>query len=298
MELRKIKGNTYYINSPTNIGVFCFKNKNCLLIDTGVNSSAARKNDEILVENNLHPKYIINTHSHLDHCGGNSFFKNTYSGCYVYASSKEKLYIENIELQAAMLFSSFPVKDLEPRSSDAKVDFVLDYGVNKINDEKFQIIKLRGHSPEHIGIISSDKVCFLGDSVFSEEIIRKYSFPYLFHIQHSEKTLMSIQELDAEYFVISHADKIYDKREIVELVDLNLKNIYKYKTDILEILERPLTREELMENLVRLNDLYLSFKQYHINLSSISAFIKWLYEDGLINYSIENGKLYYYRKDK
>lgn len=35
MELTKIKGNSYYINFPTNIGVYIFKNKNCLLIDTG-----------------------------------------------------------------------------------------------------------------------------------------------------------------------------------------------------------------------------------------------------------------------
>ena len=34
MELTKIKGSTYYINAPTNIGIYVFKNKNCLIIDT------------------------------------------------------------------------------------------------------------------------------------------------------------------------------------------------------------------------------------------------------------------------
>lgn len=298
MELIKIKGNTYYINSPTNIGVYCFKNKNSLLIDTGINNSSARKNDEILVNSNMHPKFIINTHSHLDHCGGNHYFKNAYSGCYVYASSKEKLYIENTELRAAMLYSAYPIKVLDDGYSDLKVDFVLDYGIIKINDEKFEIIRLPGHSPEHIGIISPDKVCFLGDSIFSEEIINKYSFPCLFHIQDSIDTLKYIRGIEADFFMVSHAEKIYDKEQVNNLVDINLRNIDKYNADILELLERPLTREELLESLVILNDLQLNFKQYHINLSSLSAFIKFLYDKGMINYSIENGKLYYYRKDK
>jgi len=34
MELIKIKGNSYYIKAHTNIGVYMFKNKNCILIDT------------------------------------------------------------------------------------------------------------------------------------------------------------------------------------------------------------------------------------------------------------------------
>ena len=44
MELTKIKGSTYYINAPTNIGIYVFKNKNCLIIDTGINNTQARKN--------------------------------------------------------------------------------------------------------------------------------------------------------------------------------------------------------------------------------------------------------------
>jgi glyoxylase-like metal-dependent hydrolase (beta-lactamase superfamily II) len=298
MELIKIKGNTYYINSPTNIGVFCFKNKNCVLIDTGINNSAARKNDEILVKNSIHPKYIVNTHSHLDHCGGNHYFKSTYSGCYVYASNKEKVYMENVELRGAMLYSAYPIKALEAGSNDLKVDFVLDYGINKINDEKFEIIRLPGHSPEHIGIISPDKVCFLGDSIFSEEIINKYSFPCLFHIQDSIDTLKSICAIDAEFFMISHAEKIYNKEQICALAELNLQNINKYSSEIIELLERPHTREELLENIIILNDLNISFNQYHINLSALSAFIKFLYDQGSINYSVENGKLYYYREEK
>jgi glyoxylase-like metal-dependent hydrolase (beta-lactamase superfamily II) len=45
MELEKIKGGTYYCPGNTNIGVYAFKNKNCLLIDTGINNTYARRLD-------------------------------------------------------------------------------------------------------------------------------------------------------------------------------------------------------------------------------------------------------------
>lgn len=297
MELIKIKGNTYYINAPTNIGVYSYKNKNCLLIDSGKNNTAARKIDDSLKETNLHVKYIVNTHSHTDHCGGNNYFKNNYTGSIVYASQKEKVYMESIELQPSMLFSAYGMKELEEECKNLTVDYVLDYGTVKINDDKFEIINLQGHSPENIGIITSDKVCFLGDAIFSDSILDKYSFPYLFNIEDSLKTLNKIKEIEADYFLISHSEGINDRNEIISLADRNIGNINRYIEEILEILEKPTTKEELMENIIVLNDLDINFRQYHLNFSSMSAFLTHLYNRGSITYSIENGRLYYYKKE-
>ncbi|KZL93928.1 MBL fold metallo-hydrolase [Clostridium magnum] len=295
MSLNKIKGNSYYISATTNCGIFVFKNKNCLLVDTGINNTEAKKIDQILIENNLHPKYIINTHNHLDHCGGNTYFQRTYPGCLVYTSLKEKLFMENPEFQASILSSSSPIKGIDKSNKPITVDFVLDYGTNKINDEKFEVISLKGHSIEQIGIITPEKVCFLGDSIFSEEILEKYSFPYLYDIEESISTLNLLKNVDADYFVISHCNDVLTRDQIIALVDKNLENIENFKNQILDLLDQPLTREDLLENITILNDLSLNFYQYHLNFGGISAFITYLYSKGLINYSIENGKLYYFK---
>lgn len=295
MPLNKIKGNTYYINASTNCGIFVFKNKNCLLLDTGINNTEAKKIDQVLTENNLHPKYIINTHNHLDHCGGNTYFQKNYPGCLVYTSMKEKLFMENPELQASILSSSAPIKGIDKSNKPLIVDFVLDYGTNKINEEKFEVISLKGHSIEQIGIITPEKVCFLGDSIFTDEILEKYSLPYLYDIEESINTLNLINTVDADYFVISHSNDVLNKEQIITLVHKNLENIKNFKNQILDLLDQPLTREDLLENITILNDLSLNFYQYHLNLGGISAFITYLYSKGLINYSIENGKLYYFK---
>lgn len=296
MPLNKIKGSTYYINASTNCGVFVFKNKNCLLIDTGINNTEAKKLDQMLAENNLHPKYIINTHNHLDHCGGNIYFQKNYPGCLVYTSIKEKLFMENGEFQASILSSSVPIKGIDKSNKPLSVDFVLDYGINKINEEKFEVISLKGHSIDQIGIVTPEKVCFLGDSIFSDEILQKYYFPYLYDIEESINTLNRIKDIDADYFLISHANDILNKEQIVLLANKNLENIETYIIQILELLEQPLSREDLLENISILNDLSLNFYQYHLNFGGISAFITYLYAKGLINYSIENGKLYYFKE--
>lgn len=294
MELTKIKGNTYYIKAPTNIGVYAYKNKYCLLIDTGRNNSAARKIEEVLKENGLTVKYIINTHSHMDHCGGNNYFKNNYSGSITYTSAKEKIYMENVELHPAMLYSSFPVKQLQEEGGNIEVDAILEYGTNKINDEKFEVLSLKGHSPEHIGVITPEKVCFLGDSIFSSDILEKYALPFLYNVQEQFSTLEAIKEIDADYFVISHAKDILAKEALINLADRNIENINRFINDIYELLEKPLTKEELLENIVILNDISLSYRQYHLDHSAVSAFLKYLVEKGKVESSIENGKLYYY----
>ncbi|MFL0194863.1 MBL fold metallo-hydrolase [Clostridium sp. WILCCON 0269] len=298
MTLNKIKGNTYYIDGPTNCGIFTFKNRNCLIIDTGINNGEAKKIENLLLENNLHPKYIINTHSHSDHCGGNLYFKKIYPGCLVYASKGETLFMQNPDLFSSILSSCYPSKAFIKGNKPMDVDFILDYGINKLNDEKFNIISLPGHSKDHIGIITQEKVCFLGDSIFSNEILNKYSFPYLYNIEDSLASLNIIKELDADYFVISHSEKILTKDEINNLADVNIKNIYKYKDEILDLLEQPLTREDIMENITILNELSLDFHEYHLNFSGICAFINFLYNNKLIDYSIEDGKLYYFNTSK
>jgi len=297
MMLNKIKGSSYYIDAPTNIGVYVFKNKNCLLVDSGINSTQAKKIDEVLIQNDLHPKYIINTHSHIDHCGGNLYFKNNYPGVLIYTSQSEKLFMDNPLLHSYAQYSANPIKEIVRNNKVVPVDSVIDYGLNKINDEKFEIIPLKGHSIEQIGILTSEKVCYLGDSIFSKDIIEKYSFPYLINIEDSINTLKSIVDIDGDFFMVSHSSVLYTKDEIVALVSKNLQNIEGYINQISDLLDQPLTREDLLENLIIINELKVkSLSEYHNYFSSVSAFLSYLYEKSNISFSIEDGKVYYFKK--
>jgi glyoxylase-like metal-dependent hydrolase (beta-lactamase superfamily II) len=296
MELIKVKGGTYYIPAPTNVGVYVFKDKHCLLVDTCLDNTEARHIDEVLQRHGLHLKYIVNTHCHLDHCNGNHYFQDTYPGCQVLGHASGRLFLENTGLVSVILFSADPVKGIQKKAQQFTTQFSLDWGANKINDEKFTILSLEGHAPAQIGVVTPEKVCFTGDAIFSRDILDKYSLPYLYDIAGSLDTLQRLREIDADQFVVGHAGQLYSKAELDQLVDFNLDNLQQYLKQVLELLEHPLTREDLLENLVVLNNLELNLTEYHLLFSTVSAFVKYFYEREAIDFSIADGRLYYYKK--
>lgn len=297
MNLTKIRGNTHYIPSNTNTGVYTYKNKNCLIIDTGMNNTAARKIENVLLSNNLHPKYIVNTHNHLDHSGGNNYLTENYPGCITYTSEKERLFMENNELFPYTFYGAVSTKDIAKSNKPIKVDYTLNYGTEKINDEKFEIISLKGHTLDQIGIVTPDKVCFLGDSLFSVDILNKYQLPFIYSVEDTLNSFEHIKEIDGDIFVLGHSDKLYSKDEVENLVDINIKWVNNISEEFLTILDQPYSREDLLQNILILNDMdYSNFNQYHIYFSSTAAFLTYLTNKGLVENHIENGKIYYYRK--
>jgi glyoxylase-like metal-dependent hydrolase (beta-lactamase superfamily II) len=299
MGINRINGNTYYIDSATNIGVYAFKNKYCILVDSGINNSAAGKTDSILGEAGLKPKYIINTHNHPDHAGANLYFKENHPGSVFLASKGEKLFIEEDSLFPITIYGAFPIGELKKRNSKPRrvdINITLEYGPVKINDEKFEILSLKGHSPDQIGIATPDHVCFLGDSLFSTQIINKYSFPFLFDIDEQLKTIEYIKTLEYDNYVLSHSLEVFDTAGIRELAGRNRDNILSFLEDIRELLNQPLTREELLEQICVLNNIRLEFRSYYLCLSAAGAFIAYLYDNDVLSYEVENGKLYFFVK--
>ena len=298
MELTKVNGNTYYIPGSTNIGVFQFKDRYTLLIDTGDNNQQARKICATLNENKMNIKYVLNTHEHVDHSGGNLFICENYPGSIFHASPTAKLFMENDYLFPLYLYGGNPISELSrhfTKNKNFTVDIELAPGEMKINDEKFEIIPLAGHAAGQIGIATRDQVCFLGDALFSEEIIDKYSFPFLYDIETQFKTLDNISQLDYDHFVVAHAARIYQLEEIRSLVELNRENLEKYLSLVLDLLEQPKSREELLEEIIILQDLTPDFKEYYFLLSTTGAMISYLYKKDLLKFQQENGKVFFYK---
>lgn len=59
-----------------------------------------------------------------------------------------------------------------------------------------------------------------------------------------------------------------------------------------------MSKEDILHNLTILNELPSSFTQYHLNLSSVSAFVNYLYNKDYIDCSVQDGKMYFFSKDK
>jgi len=295
MEFEKINRNTYFINAPTNVGVYSFKNKNALIIDTGTTKYDAKKTEAVLLDNGLNPKYIFNTHGHVDHCGGNRYFKDNYPGVEIFSSESEKVFIENPNLLPILTFSAFPAKRLK-YADECTVNYVITDGIKKINDEKFEFQSFPGHNTGDMVITTPDRVTFLGDALFSEYTLLKHPLPYLINIALRVESLKALKEKDSDYFVISHCDEILDKKSFLRTVDKNLEVIEKTKKEITDICSQPLSREEILQEFSVYHNLEMGYKSYMINLCGLSAFINNLLDENIIDCSVQDMKLVYYAK--
>ncbi|MCM1990577.1 MBL fold metallo-hydrolase [Oceanirhabdus seepicola] len=294
MNIDKILGNTYSISAPTNIGVYIFKNKDALIIDTGTGKAFGKKIFKILNENQLKCRFIINTHNHTDHCGGNLFIKENSPNLRIYTSHEERLYIENYQIGAYITYGGNPVEKMKDKNKFSEVDETIEQGKLELNNKGFEIVSLPGHASDGIGIITPDKVAFLGDSIFSESILEKYSLAYVFNIEEFLDSLEKIKSLKCDRYVIGHSDRIYNHEEMEELIEVNRSNIKKYEQEIYDALNNPMTQEDLMERIFILNDLNINKKQYYLNRTTINGYITYLLNKGKIDSMIEGGKLYFY----
>jgi glyoxylase-like metal-dependent hydrolase (beta-lactamase superfamily II) len=158
---------------------FLFSNKKCLLIDSG-NSEAPKKYIlPSLRKNGIDPgdiKFLVNTHAHIDHSGGNFFIKKI-SGALIMAHELDVHWIEDHKKQFQDRFQPYKkfyliTKEMEKAyfkdiGREVKVDRVLKEGdVVDFEDYTLRVIHTPGHSPGSISLYDEDKkILFTSDAV-------------------------------------------------------------------------------------------------------------------------------------
>jgi glyoxylase-like metal-dependent hydrolase (beta-lactamase superfamily II) len=118
---------------------------------------------EILEEENLELKYIINTHGHLDHSVGNSYLKEkTNAPIVIHAEDAIMLIIPQDPLLSLMLheYTMIPA-DIELQDGE----------VIKVGNIELQVIHTPGHTPGGMCLITKD-IIFTGDTLFAGGIGR------------------------------------------------------------------------------------------------------------------------------
>lgn len=295
--LTRVNGNTYFIPGPTNTGVFQFKDRYALIVDSGSDNQQARRICDSLQEFDLSAKYLFLTHSHHDHSGGHAFIRQHFPGCRLMAHADAKVYLSQPSLLAQYIYGGHPPAGLS-RSLNFKPAFPEEEvaeGLVRIHEEKFNIVELPGHAPGQCGLVTKDRVCFLGDSLFSQDNLQKYSFPFLYSIGDQIKTYDAVEQIDADYFILGHGPDILNREEMLELAGVNRTNLQKYLAMIMDLLDQPKSREELLEEIIILDDLNPDILEYHFLASTLAAMLSYLQQQENLTMQVENGRLYFFK---
>lgn len=218
MELKQAGEKTYYIKHDTNIGVYKTGDHSVCLIDTG-SKGDGEKIDEIITSQGWNIDYIINTHTHIDHLGGNEFLMKKY-GIPAYCTAYDMAFAHYSELEAAYMFGGNPAGKLRHIfTHPGKIGF------KALEDNKLDGISweyLPGHTFGMVGVKTDDDVWFLADSYLNKRYMEKRRFGYLYDVGGYLSTLEFIKKLDGRLFIPAHG---IAETDITEIADLNRENI-------------------------------------------------------------------------
>ncbi|MEA1960637.1 MAG: MBL fold metallo-hydrolase [Bacillota bacterium] len=141
--------------------VGCEETKEVAVIDPGGNPKAILN---LLKQDNLTAKYIINTHGHIDHIGGNEGVQKA-TGAKILIHKDDAKMLVNPAKNFSFLMGT-------KVTSPAADEFINEGDIIKIgNTVELEVIHTPGHSPGGI-CLKTDKTIFVGDTLFQSSIGR------------------------------------------------------------------------------------------------------------------------------
>jgi glyoxylase-like metal-dependent hydrolase (beta-lactamase superfamily II) len=276
--LEMIKEGIFVKNGSTNVGIVKIEGTS-YVIDTGSNVKFAKELFGELEGENL---VVLNTHSHADHIQGNAFFER--NGAKIFSDQLEIPFIRNPELESFYLYGSVPPKSLRAGFYKAKPSHA--HPLEEANlPTNVQLVPLKGHSLGMTGF-KIDDALFCGDAYFGEEVLEKYSYPYLIDVKGFLDSLESLQKTDAAVYVPSHGKVTSDPHNDIEKTRSAL---YAFINGVLDTLEEEKSVEESIFEVTNTMNVTLNNGTFYLFRSFVSAILSYLEREGEIS-QISAGK--------
>lgn len=269
MELKQIGPKTFCIEHDTNIGIHFTDDGRTYLIDTG-SKGDGEKIDEILSREGWAPSCIINTHTHIDHIGGNEFLMRKY-GIPAYCTDYDMAFAHYSELEAAYMNGGYPAEKL--RTIFAHPGMIGFRSIEKETPDGIDWTYLPGHSFGMIGIRTSDDIWFLGDSYLSRSFLKQYTFGFIYNVEAYIDTLKKLKEFKGALFVPSHGIL---ETDIVPSLEQNLRSVAEMCSMICETCREYRGQDEILQQMYERLRMHARSAQHALLSSTVKSYLTYL----------------------
>ncbi len=142
------------------------EDRDAIIIDPGCSDDRERMEfRNFIIEQNLTPVVLLNTHCHIDHVYGNAFVQEEWDLPLLIHSGEQKL------LEAAPRLAS--LYGVPTPKIPSRITYLDDMDEIKVGKSSLEILFTPGHSPAHICLYSAaDNILISGDVLFRESIGR------------------------------------------------------------------------------------------------------------------------------
>ena len=289
-ELNPITGDSYYIQSPSKMGLVKLNDTEVCLIDSGNDKDAGRKVRQLLDANDWRLTAIYNTHSNADHIGGNRYLQGQ-TKCRIYAQGIERDITRHPVLEPAFLYGGFPPKDLRHKFLMAQESDAEELTPDVL-PEGFELLQLPGHFFHMVGFRSPDDVVYLADCLSSRETLDKYQIGFIYDVAAYLDTLEKVKTMQAAAFVPAHAEVTGN---ITPLAQYNIDKVLEIAEHMVSLCAEPIMFEELLKKLFDDYGLTLTFEQYVLVGSTVKSYLAWLKDAGQLTAIFEDNRLLWRR---
>ena len=289
-ELIQLAERTYYIKSPTNIGLYRLDDLNVCLIDSGNDKDAGRKVRQVLDANGWRLAAIYNTHANADHIGGNRYLQGQ-TGCKIYAPGIDCAFTRHPILEPAFLYGGYPPKDLRHKFLLAQESAAEALTAGDL-PEGIETFPLPGHFFDMVGFRTPDDVVFLADCMSSREILDKYQIGFIYDVAAYLQTLETVKTMHAKAFVPSHT-AVTD--HISDLAQYNIDKVHQIAEKILDLCAAPRCFEDILQALFSEYGLRMNFEQYVLVGSTARSYLSWLKDTGRLSIDYEDNRMLWMR---
>ncbi len=313
-DLRQVGERTWYVFCHDIFGFYQLNDTDVCMIDAGWSDEAGHFAQQVLEEKGWNLKFILNTHTHIDHLGGNRVLMEKW-GCPAYATRIDRVFAEYEVLEPSYMFGGRPSRDVQEafmhpgkigwrdledfaELDSAGTASATDTDRNYIGSEicacsrgltawlkeqygpevGLEVVPLPGHTFGMVGVKTSDDVWFVSDALLNRRALEKYPFGYLIDVDAYLSTLDYLKTLSGSYFILAHGRDAGP--DISELIDMNIANIQRHISFIRESCHEGknvdlVVRDVFMEYGIKCNEI-----QYTLIGSAVRCFLTYLQDRG------------------
>lgn len=283
----------WVVPGGVNIGVLANDVGQIVLIDTGLNDTAAKKALKVVREE-LGGEVIavLTTHAHADHFGGNATVVKRTSAA-VHAPAFDEAFLRYPLLQPVFLYGGADPLDTLRRNfllaDPSPVDVIVSPGPHEVAGIALEAVPLFGHSPGQLGYLVGD-VFFCADVVLPASVLEKYRIPYLFSLTDHLAALDHARGIAHRLAVPGHGAILRDD-ELSALIDHNASLANQVCEAFLDLTASPQSADAVLQGLLlRFGAPVNDAPSFYLLQPTAFAFLSHLHRKGLVTHEVSDGR--------